>query len=184
MALTLKELWYIRNAIIHQKGPFDIQASIGRIGEKFKEYSRVFSLPQNSLMAQPKIRWSPPPTNFVKLNVDAAIAQNSSAIAVVARNEQGAVLMAWSKMLPKRFPITLTQSLFISERAIRRNSNASRGKQFVFADRNWNSSLIRQLSLALPWREHYSSINFMLHSPEPREGPEANTYSSPSCPTP
>ena len=106
MALTLKELWYIRNAIIHQKGPFDIQASIGRIGEKFKEYPRVFSLPQNSLMAQPKIRWSPPPTNFVKLNVDAAIAQNSLAIAVVARNEQGAVLMAWSKMLPKRSPIT------------------------------------------------------------------------------
>ena len=57
-------------------------------------------------MAQPKIRWSPPPTNFVKLNVDAAIAQNSLAIAVVARNEQGAVLMAWSKMLPKRSPIT------------------------------------------------------------------------------
>ena len=106
MALTLEEIWYIHNTIIHQKGPFDIQASIGRIGEKFKEYSRVFSLPQNSLMAQPKIRWSPPPTNFVKLNVDAAIAQNSSAIAVVARNEQGAVLMARSKMLPKRSPIT------------------------------------------------------------------------------
>ena len=61
MALTLEEIWYIRNAIIHQKGPFDIQASIGRIGEKFKECSRVFSLPQNSLMAQPEIRWSPPP---------------------------------------------------------------------------------------------------------------------------
>ena len=48
----------------------------------------------------------PPPPDFVKLNVDAAIAQNSSAIAVVARNEQGAVLRAWSKMMPKRSPIT------------------------------------------------------------------------------
>nr|POF24536.1 hypothetical protein CFP56_76346 [Quercus suber] len=37
--------------------------------------------------------------------MDAAIDQNTSALAVVARNEQGAVLMAWSKTIPKRSPI-------------------------------------------------------------------------------
>ena len=94
MALTLKEIWYIYNTVIHQKGTTDLKASIGRIGEKFKERTRVFSQPQNSIMAQPVIRWSPPPPEFIKLNVDAAIAQNTSALAVVARNEQGAVLMA------------------------------------------------------------------------------------------
>ena len=51
------------------------------------------------------IHWSPPPLGFVKLNVVAAIAQNSSALAVVARNEQGAVLKAWSKFMPNRTPI-------------------------------------------------------------------------------
>ena len=105
MALTLKEIWYIRNAVIHQKGTTNLKASIGRIGEKFKECTRVFSHPQNSKMAQLVIRWSPPPPKFIKLNVDAAIAQNTSALAVVARNEQGAVLMAWSKIMPKRSPI-------------------------------------------------------------------------------
>ena len=105
MALTLKEIWYIRNVVIHQKGTTDLKASIGRIGEKFKECTRVFSHPQNSKMAQPMIRWSPPPPEFIKLNVDAAIAQNTSALAVVARNEQGAILMAWSKIMPKRSPI-------------------------------------------------------------------------------
>ena len=105
MALTLKEIWYIRNAVIHQKGTTDLKASIGRIGEKFKECTRVFSHPQNSKMVQPVIHWSPPPSEFIKLNVDAAIAQNTSALAVVAKNEQGAVLMAWSKIMPKRSPI-------------------------------------------------------------------------------
>ena len=87
MALTLEEIWCIRNAVIHQKGPIDLLASIGRIGEKFKECTRVFSYPQTSIMVQPVIRWSPPPLEFIKLNVDAAIAQNTSALAVVTRNE-------------------------------------------------------------------------------------------------
>lgn len=42
-------------------------------------------------MAQPVIRWSPPPLGFIKLNVDAAIAQNNSALAVFAKNEHESV---------------------------------------------------------------------------------------------
>ena len=87
MALTLEEIWCIRNAVIHQKGPIDLLASIGGIGEKFKECARVFSYPQTFIMVQPVIRWSPPPPEFIKLNVDATIAQNTSALAVVTRNE-------------------------------------------------------------------------------------------------
>ena len=75
------------------------------MGEKSKECAKVFSNPQTSLLVQHVIHWSPPPLGFVKLNVVAAIAQNSSALAVVARNEQGAVLKAWSKFMPKRTPI-------------------------------------------------------------------------------
>ena len=41
----------------------------------------------------------------IKVNVDAAIAQNNSAIVVVARNDHGVVLKAWSRLLPKRAPI-------------------------------------------------------------------------------
>ena len=106
MVLTLEEIWCIRNAVIHQKGPIDLLASIGRIREKFKECTIVFSYPRTS-MVQPVIRWSPPPLEFIKLNVAAAIAQNTSALAVVARNEQGVVLKAWSKIMPKRSPIAI-----------------------------------------------------------------------------
>ncbi|KAL0006983.1 hypothetical protein SO802_008485 [Lithocarpus litseifolius] len=105
MALTLEEIWCICNAVIHQKGHVDLQASIGRIGAKFQECTKVFSKPQAPLMAQPVIRWSPPPSGFIKINVDAAIAQNNSALAVVARNNHGLVVKAWSKTLPKRSPI-------------------------------------------------------------------------------
>ncbi|KAL0016598.1 hypothetical protein SO802_003667 [Lithocarpus litseifolius] len=72
------------------------------IGAKFKECAIVFSKPQAPIMVQPVIRWSPSPLGFIKLNVNAAIAQNNSALAVVARNEHGTVLKAWSKILPKR----------------------------------------------------------------------------------
>ena len=101
MAFTLEEIWCIRNAVIHQKGPIDIQTAVDRIKAKFKECANVFSKPQASLTAQPVIQWSPPPLGFIKINVDAAIAQNNLAIAVVARNENGYVLKAWSKLLPK-----------------------------------------------------------------------------------
>ena len=94
MALTLEEIWYIRNAVIHLKGTVDIQASIGRIEAKFKECANAFSKPQASLLAYPVIRWSPPPLGIIKVNVDAAIAQNNSAIAVVAKNDHGVVLKA------------------------------------------------------------------------------------------
>ena len=47
------------------------------------------------------------PTSFgiYQAHVDASIAQNNSALAVVARNEHGTVLKARSKILPKRSPI-------------------------------------------------------------------------------
>nr|POF26873.1 hypothetical protein CFP56_45607 [Quercus suber] len=101
----MEEIWCIHNVVIHLKGSVDLQASIGRIGAKFKECAIVFSKPQAPIMVQPVIRWSPPPLGFIKLNVDAAIAQNNSALAVVAKNEHGTVLKAWSKILPKRSPI-------------------------------------------------------------------------------
>ena len=36
--------------------------------------------------------WIPPPRNYIKLNVDVAISQAFTSLAVVARNESGEVL--------------------------------------------------------------------------------------------
>ena len=42
--------------------------------------------------------WMPPPRNYIKLNVDAAVSQAFTSLAVVARNESGEVLKVWTKI--------------------------------------------------------------------------------------
>ena len=106
MALTLEEIWCTRNAIIHLEGTIDLQASISRIGTKLNECAKVFFIPQAPLAEQPVVHWSPPPLGYIKLNVDAAISQNNSALAVITRDAHGFVLKAWSKILPKRSPLS------------------------------------------------------------------------------
>ena len=106
MALTMEEIWCIRNAVIHLNGTVDLQASISRIGKKLNECAKVFFIPQAPLAEQPVVHWSPPPLGYTKLNVDAAISQNNSALAVIARDAHGCVLKAWSKILPKRSPLS------------------------------------------------------------------------------
>ena len=105
MALTLEEIWCIRNAIIYLEGNIDLQESIRRIGTKLNECAKVFPFPQAPLAEQPVVHWSPPPLGYIKLNVDAAISQNNSALTIIARDAHGFVLKAWSKILPKRSPL-------------------------------------------------------------------------------
>ena len=38
--------------------------------------------------------------------MDAAISQNNSALAIIVRDAHGFVLKAWSKILPKRSPLS------------------------------------------------------------------------------
>ena len=42
--------------------------------------------------------WFPPPRNYIKLNVDAAVSQAFTFLAVVARNDFGEVLKVWAKI--------------------------------------------------------------------------------------
>ena len=59
----------------------------------------------------------------IKVNVDAAIAQNNSAIAVVARNDHGVVLKARSKLLPKRAPIAAESEAILWDLHLARREN-------------------------------------------------------------
>ncbi len=58
-----------------------------------------------------------------------------------------------------------------------------RGKQFVLADRNWNSSPIRQLSRPSRWQALSSSINCMRHSRERCERPKPNPHGASQSPS-
>ena len=69
------------------------------VNAKFQELSKVYSplIHTNPATTNPPT-WIPPPTDHVKINVDAALDSSKSALAVVARNYRGDVLFIWGKV--------------------------------------------------------------------------------------
>ncbi|KAL0012539.1 hypothetical protein SO802_007647 [Lithocarpus litseifolius] len=73
----------------------DIHKAKHNVISRFVELSKTFSALCPSPSVQPILAWIPPPFGWVKLNVDAALNNSSSALAVVARNHLGEVLFIW-----------------------------------------------------------------------------------------
>ena len=65
----------------------------------------MLELEKASSAAPVVCRWEPPPPGWIKLNVDAAVAESFSALAVVARDDKGIVSKAWSKTHHSSLPI-------------------------------------------------------------------------------
>ena len=105
MVFTLEEIWHTRTAMLHLKGSTNLQASIDNIGARLKECSLVFSHPEAHMSAHSNVRWSPPSIGTIKLNVNATIFLSNTALAVVVRNEHGAMLKVWAKIMPKFSPL-------------------------------------------------------------------------------
>ncbi|KAL0010400.1 hypothetical protein SO802_005508 [Lithocarpus litseifolius] len=95
MALILNEIWRARNHILFQDGKADLLKIKQSVHAKFSEFSKVFSpvihpSPEESIAA-----WSPPPEDWIKINVDAALNDTRSALAVAARDNHGEVIRIW-----------------------------------------------------------------------------------------
>jgi len=106
MAFTLDEIWQTRNALLHLKAPVDIQASRQHILSKLRECSLFLSQPEPPTHETPILRWSPPPPQgYVKINTDAAIPDSRSALAVIARDDHGAILKVWARITPIHPPL-------------------------------------------------------------------------------
>ena len=98
MALVIDEIWMARN--LKQFSNIDLDALKARqnIQTRFNEIVKVSSLTTQHPKEISSKNWTPPPSGNIKLNVDAAIQQDSGfALAVVARNHLGEVLSIWAK---------------------------------------------------------------------------------------
>ena len=84
MAFTLQGIWCLCNHVLHNGGPADIYGSIHQIHYRFMEFSTLKN--QSTRLPPPPsaASWVPPPTDWAKLNVDAAISTTKVALAVVA----------------------------------------------------------------------------------------------------
>ena len=68
-------------------------------------YSAMFPSSAPALQASGQKDWVPPPSNWIKINSDAAFSASNSALAVVARNHHGEVIKAWSKLCTLGSPL-------------------------------------------------------------------------------
>ncbi|KAK9986858.1 hypothetical protein SO802_031809 [Lithocarpus litseifolius] len=84
-----------RNLTQFQEGKADIHKSKQTVLSRFAELSKTFSVMNSTPSVQPISAWTPPPLGWVKLNVDAALSNSKSALAVVARNHLGEILFIW-----------------------------------------------------------------------------------------
>ncbi|XP_065630575.1 uncharacterized protein LOC136067976 [Quercus suber] len=96
MAFVVDENWYLRNQVNFQDGKVDIQLSSNRICQRALEFSTLAAEEHLSPLPHP-LSWSPPSEGSIKLNVDAAVGNTLTALAVVARDHTGTPIKAWIK---------------------------------------------------------------------------------------
>ena len=99
MALIIEEIWKARNLKLFQHDQPILSKAMMNVNAKFLELSKVYSplIHTNTATTYPPT-YIPPPTDHVKINVDAAFDSSKSALVVVARNYRGDVLFIWGKV--------------------------------------------------------------------------------------
>ena len=76
----------------------NISSTICNAENRVKEYLNVLDHEQDKDRSEKPTLWIPPPKNYIKLNVDVAVSQTFTSLAMVARNEFGEVLKVWAKI--------------------------------------------------------------------------------------
>jgi hypothetical protein len=98
VASTLESIWNFRNQMVHEGCCMNILTMVHQLEAKILEQ---FLPLQSTASKVSRIchQWKTPPPLSIKLNVDAAISNSSSTIAVVARNSEGFLLKSWAKAI-------------------------------------------------------------------------------------
>lgn len=71
--LLMNHLWEVRNDLVFSRNPFQLETSIQRLNIKFRDFQSFRDPPSNLVVDTDAEKvWSPPPTGFIKLNLDVA----------------------------------------------------------------------------------------------------------------
>ena len=97
MTLIMDEILHIRNCVLYQEDHVDIHKSAKSVQSKFLESSKLFANVPPKPSSEAVTAWSPPPTRWIKINVDAIVSGSTSALSVITRNHKGEVISIWGR---------------------------------------------------------------------------------------
>ena len=96
LALTIEAIWKLRNLVVHNNVCVNLISIIQ--GLELRMIEHLDALKGANIARSPELCcWKCPPSGVIKLNVDAAIARDSTTLAVVACDDHGRVLKAWKR---------------------------------------------------------------------------------------
>ena len=105
MALTLEEIWNLRNLALHHGSPIDLLSSIRSIRIKFNELSLALAIPAPGHTHAHQSSWSLPPPDWIKINADAALSTTHASLVVVARDHLGVPIKIWARIIKVTSPL-------------------------------------------------------------------------------
>ena len=125
IATALWAIWFMRNKVIFEDCPKNIVDTIISFTTMVREYnfySRKVFAPRGRSISLPT-QWSPPDTNWVKINVDAHVVNSiDRGLGAVCRDAQGNLIAADVRRVPATWSATvsgLIVAVFGVELAIR-----------------------------------------------------------------
>ena len=87
----------MRNQLLHNASHIDIMEASQLIKKRTLEYAKTLSKEKTISKNKSVNGWEVPEDGRIKINVDVAMFENATALAVVARNKNGNVLKVWAK---------------------------------------------------------------------------------------
>nr|POF00630.1 hypothetical protein CFP56_26200 [Quercus suber] len=91
MLITLEAIWFIRNQLLHNAIHIDIMEASQLIKKRTLEYAKTLSKEKTISKDKSVNGWEAPEDGWIKINVDAAVTENATALLMVARNKNGEV---------------------------------------------------------------------------------------------